>query len=219
MSLAMNDSASDLRLRTSSPLYVHAKRFFDFTCAAVGLVLLLPLFLIIAACIKLDSRGPVFYRGVRVGLNGRPFRIFKFRTMRPDAELVGSTSTGHNDARITGVGRLLRPTKLDELCQLINVLKGEMSLVGPRPEVEEHTAAYNAEEKTILSVLPGITDYASIRFHNLNELVGSENPHLVFIEKYRAEKNRLRVLYVRTQSFSTDLKLIFRTFACILVRH
>jgi lipopolysaccharide/colanic/teichoic acid biosynthesis glycosyltransferase len=194
------------------------KRCFDVICAVVGLVLLSPFFVVVALCIKLDSRGPVFYRGMRIGLHGRPFRIFKFRTMRPDAELVGSTSTAHNDSRITRVGRWLRPAKLDELPQLINVLKGEMSLVGPRPEVEEHTAAYNEEEKTILSVLPGITDYASIRFYNLNELVGSEDPHRVFIEEYRAEKNRLRVLYVQTQSFSTDLKLIMRTFTRILMR-
>ena len=200
-------------------MYLYTKRCFDVICATFGLLLLAPPFLVVAICIKLDSSGPVFYRGVRIGLHGKPFRIFKFRTMRRDAELVGSTSTAHNDSRITSVGRLLRPAKLDEVPQLINVLKGEMSLVGPRPEVEEHTAAYIGEEQTILSVLPGITDYASIRFHNLNELVGSEDPHRVFIEKYRAEKNRLRVLYVRTRSFSTDLKLIFRTFACILVRH
>ena len=136
------------------------KRTFDFVCAAFGLVILAPLFLLIAVLIKLDSRGAVFYRGVRIGRYGRPFKIFKFRTMRPDAEHVGTNVTAHRDPRITRVGRWLRPAKLDELPQLINVLKGEMSIVGPRPEVEEHTAAYSPEERIILSVRPGITDYA-----------------------------------------------------------
>ncbi len=195
------------------------KRIFDLFFAALGCVLLAPIFFVIAVCIKLDSRGPVFYRGVRIGRHGRPFRIFKFRTMRPDAEQVGSTSTGQDDPRITRVGRWLRPWKLDELPQLLNVAKGEMSIVGPRPEVEEHTSAYTEEEKIILSVLPGITDYASIRFFNLNELVGSEDPRRVFIEKYRAEKNSLRVAYVRNQSLRTDFRIIFMTFARFITRH
>jgi lipopolysaccharide/colanic/teichoic acid biosynthesis glycosyltransferase len=194
------------------------KRAFDLFFAALGIVLLAPIFFVIAVLIKLDSRGPVFYRGVRVGQHGRPFRIFKFRTMRPDAELVGSTSTGHNDPRVTRVGRRLRPFKLDELPQVLNVLKGDMSIVGPRPEVEEHTSAYTEEEKIILSVLPGITDYASIRFFNLNELVGSEDPRRMFIEKYRAEKNRLRVAYVRNRSIWTDLRIIFLTVARLVTR-
>ena len=194
------------------------KRAFDLFFATCGLVLLAPFSLLIAVLIKLDSQGPVFYRGVRVGQHGRPFRIFKFRTMRADAELLGSTSTGQNDPRITRAGRWLRPLKLDELPQLLNVVRGEMSIVGPRPEVEEHTSAYTEEEKVILSVLPGITDYASIRFFNLNDLVGSEDPRRVFIEKYRAEKNQLRVAYVRNRSFSTDFKIIFLTFARIVTR-
>jgi lipopolysaccharide/colanic/teichoic acid biosynthesis glycosyltransferase len=194
------------------------KRAFDLFFAVLGIVLLAPIFFVIAVLIKLDSRGPVFYRGVRVGQHGRPFRIFKFRTMRPDAELVGSTSTGHNDPRVTCVGCRLRPFKLDELPQLLNVLKGDMSIVGPRPEVEEHTSAYTEEEKIILSVLPGITDYASIRFFNLNKLVGSEDPRRVFIEKYRAEKNRLRVAYVLDRSIWTDLRIIFLTVARLVTR-
>ncbi|MGC2832266.1 MAG: sugar transferase [Candidatus Acidiferrum sp.] len=192
------------------------KRCFDLIAAIIGLVLLSPLFLVITIVIKLSSTGPVFYRGVRIGLNGKPFRIFKFRTMTPDAELVGSTSTGHHDPRITQIGRWLRPAKLDELPQLINVLTGEMSLVGPRPEVLEHTSEYTEEEQIILSVRPGITDYASIRFYNLNELVGSEDPRKTFVEKYRPEKNRLRVFYVQNQSFWGDMKLIFRTFLRII---
>lgn len=194
------------------------KRYFDLLSAVVGLLLLSPIFLLVAALIKLDSRGPVFYRGTRIGLHGHPFRIFKFRTMRPDAEEIGSTSTAHRDPRITRVGRWLRPTKLDELPQLLNVLKGEMSIVGPRPEVEEHTLAYSEEEKIILTVRPGITDYASIRFYKLNELLGSEDPNQIFIEKYRAEKNRLRVAYVQRQSLGGDLGIILRTFVRLLVR-
>jgi lipopolysaccharide/colanic/teichoic acid biosynthesis glycosyltransferase len=200
-----------------TPLLAQMKRFFDLIAAIVGLALLIPFFLVIAVLIKLSSTGPVFYRGVRIGLNGQPFRIFKFRTMRPDAELVGSTSTGHNDPRITRIGRWLRPAKLDELPQLINVLKGEMSLVGPRPEVLEHTSEYTKEEQVILSVRPGITDYASIRFYNLNELVGSEDPRRTFVENYRPEKNRLRVYYVKNQSFCGDIKLIFRTVLRVVI--
>jgi lipopolysaccharide/colanic/teichoic acid biosynthesis glycosyltransferase len=188
------------------------KRGFDLVFGTVWLIVLSPLLLLISLAIKLDSPGPVFYRGVRIGLFGRHFRIFKFRTMIPEAELVGTTSTGHRDPRITRVGRILRPLKLDELPQLLNVLRGEMSIVGPRPEVEEHTSAYTPEEQVILSVLPGITDYASIEFIDLNRLVGSEDPRRIFIEKYRSEKNRLRVLYVRQQSFGTDLAIILRTF-------
>lgn len=194
------------------------KRIFDLVAAVLGLILLAPLLLLIAVLIKWDSPGPVFYRGLRIGLHERPFRIFKFRTMRPDAELVGSNVTAHRDPRITAVGRWLRPAKLDELPQLLNVLTGEMSIVGPRPEVEEHTLAYSPEEKIILSVRPGITDYASIRFANLNELVGSEDAHRVFIEKYRAEKARLRVAYVQQHSFWVDMGIIFRTLGRLLVR-
>ena len=194
------------------------KGAFDLLFAALGLVLLAPIFFVIALLIKLDSRGAVFYRGERVGQHGRPFRIFKFRTMRPDAEVVGGTSTGHNDPRVTRVGRWLRAYKLDELPQLLNVLRGEMSIVGPRPEVEEHTSAYTEEEKIILSVLPGITDYASMRFINLSELIGSDDPHRVFLERYRSEKNRLRVAYVRQRSFLGDLGIILRTFGKLLVR-
>jgi lipopolysaccharide/colanic/teichoic acid biosynthesis glycosyltransferase len=138
--------------------------------------------------------------------------------MVPDAERVGGTATAHRDPRITRVGHFLRHFKLDELPQLFNVLFGHMSLVGPRPEVEEHTSEYSAEERVILSVTPGITDYSSIRFINLNQLLGSEDPNRVFIEKYRSEKNRLRIQYVRTQSLVTDLKILFTTLSRIFVR-
>jgi lipopolysaccharide/colanic/teichoic acid biosynthesis glycosyltransferase len=194
------------------------KQAFDLMAATVGLLVLSPLFLGIAILIKLDSDGPVFYRGVRIGQSGQPFRIFKFRTMIENAESKGSTATAHRDPRITRAGRWLRHWKLDELPQLLNILRGEMSIVGPRPEVEEHTSCYTDAEQIILSVKPGITDEASIRFRYLGELLDSDDPNRVFIEKYRAEKNRLRVLYVQRQSFLGDLRLIFRTLYRIVAR-
>lgn len=195
-----------------------AKRAFDMIFSVLGLVLLWPFFLVAGVLVKIDSRGPIFYQGVRIGRNGRPFRIFKFRTMIEDAESKGGTATARRDPRITRVGRWLRRWKLDEFPQLLNVLRGEMSIVGPRPEVEEHTSCYTEEEQIILSVKPGITDEASIRFRNLGELLDSEDPNRVFIEKYRSEKNRLRVLYVQRSSFVGDLRLILRTVYRIFVR-
>lgn len=195
-----------------------AKRVFDCCAAALGLILLSPVFILVAIAIKLDSKGPVFYRGERTGRHGELFRIWKFRSMVVGADRLGGT-TGANDLRITAVGGFLRKYKFDELPQLINVLMGEMSLVGPRPELAEHTAVYEGEEKLILTVRPGITDYASIRFRNLNDLVGSEEPHKVFIEKFRPEKNRLRIHYVQRQSLREDMKILFKTLACVILRH
>lgn len=194
------------------------KQSFDLTMACLGLLLLSPLFLVIAVLVHLDSPGPVFYRGVRIGWKGRPFRIFKFRTMTADAESKGGTATAHRDPRITRVGRWLREWKLDELPQILNVLRREMSIVGPRPEVEEHTSCYTEEEQVILSVRPGITDEASICFRNLGELLDSDDPNREFIEKYRARKNRLRVFYVQQQTFLGDLRLIFRTLYRVVAR-
>ena len=194
------------------------KRCFDLVAASAGIVLLAPLLAVIAVLVQCSSRGPVFYRGVRIGLYGRPFRIFKFRTMVADAEQLGSTATAHNDPRVTRIGRWLRIWKLDELPQLFNVIKGEMSIVGPRPEVEEHVACYDQEEQLILTVRPGITDEASIHFRNLGELLDSDDPNALFIQKYRAEKNRLRVRYVQQQSFLGDLRLVFRSIFRVVVR-
>lgn len=193
------------------------KRVLDFGLALVGLLLLSPLFLIVALWIRLDSKGPAFYKSIRIGQHGKPFRMWKFRTMRVNSESQGIT-TGKDDPRITRVGRLLRKSKFDEMPQLINILKGDMSLVGPRPDFEEHTSAYCGDEKLILSVRPGITDYASLRFHNLGDLVGSENPHRVYLEQFRAEKNRLRLAYVRKRSLSEDLRILFRTLVRVVVR-
>ena len=197
-----------------SASYPTVKRAFDIAVAGVGLIALSPVLAVFAIAVKLTSAGPVLYRGERVGLNGRHFRILKFRTMSADAERFGTTTT-LGDPRITRVGRLLRRYKLDELPQLINVLRGEMSLVGPRPEVEEHTREYSVEEQRILTVPPGITDYASIRFAALDEVLGSENAHEVYVTRVRSEKNKLRLLYVDNRSFGEDLRIIGRTIAAV----
>lgn len=193
------------------------KRSVDLLSSALGLILISPLLLFIALAIKLDSPGPIFYRGVRIGRYGKPFRIWKFRSMLVGSDSLGGT-TGKNDPRVTRIGKFLRRYKVDELPQLMNVLTGDMSLVGPRPELDEHTSAYEGEEKLILSVRPGITDYASVEFRNLNELVGSEEPHRVFIEKFRPEKNRLRLAYVKQQSLLEDMKILFKTLNCVILR-
>jgi lipopolysaccharide/colanic/teichoic acid biosynthesis glycosyltransferase len=196
-------------------MYDAFKRLFDLSLTLVGLVLLAPVLAAIAVAIKLDSRGPIFYLGERVGLHGKKFRIYKFRTMCANAESLGTT-TADKDPRITRVGRFLRKYKLDELPQLVNVLKGEMSLVGPRPEVEEHTREYNEEEKLILTLLPGITDYSSLRFVNLGKVLGSEDAHQVFLTRYRAEKNQLRLKYVRNRSFRQDMRILLLTLLTLV---
>lgn len=195
---------------TSVPTYEFAKRGFDILVSAAGLVVLAPVFLVVGLVIRLSSSGPMFYRGERVGLNGRRFRIWKFRTMRPDAEAEGTT-TRLRDPRITHAGRALRKYKIDEIPQLINVLVGDMSLVGPRPEVSEHTDAYTDEELCILSVRPGITDYSSIRFASLDEELGDSNPHAEYLARVRPQKNALRVQYVRRRSFLEDLRILTNT--------
>jgi lipopolysaccharide/colanic/teichoic acid biosynthesis glycosyltransferase len=198
---------------------VFLKRVFDVVCAAAGLVFLSPLLVWIAWRIKREDGGPVFYRGVRVGLHGKPFRIYKFRTMAVDAEKMGASSTSDDDPRITRIGRFLRKYKLDELPQLINVLKGDMSFVGPRPQVKWAVDLYTDEEKALLNVRPGITDYASLRFPNEGEILkGSKDPDKDYMEKIHPEKMRLSLEYVRNRSFWLDLKLILQTVAAIF-RH
>ena len=197
-----------------------AKRTFDLMAASVGLVILSPLLLVIACAIRCDTRGPVFYRGVRTGLNGTLFRIRKFRTMVPHAESLGGRVTARDDARVTRVGRILRRYKLDELPQLMNVIKGEMSVVGPRPEVSEYTDLYTDEEHLILSVRPGITDYASIELVQLGEVVGNDTQDGAFEERVRRVleiKNALRVKYVRERTFLGDIKLILLTLIKLII--
>lgn len=192
------------------------KRIFDLTLALAALALVWPVLLVCAILVKLSSPGPVFYRGVRTGRHGVPFRIFKFRSMRTDAEQTGGTTTGHNDPRITPIGHVLRKYKLDELPQLLNVLLGDMSFVGPRPEVAEYTDAYTDEEREILSVRPGITDLACIQFSDLQEHVGEEDPDTTYRTRVLPMKNALRLKYAREQSLLLDLQIITRTAALVL---
>lgn len=187
------------------------KRIIDLVFVTVGLVILSPLMLVIALLVVADSSRPIFYRGVRTGLNGIPFKIFKFRSMVPEAEQLGGLSTAKDDKRLTRVGRWLRKYKLDEMPQLLNVLKGEMSIVGPRPEMPEYTRLYSGEEKLILTVHPGITDLASLEFFRLSETLGEENPDEIYENQIRPIKNKLRVKYVKEQSFSGDMRIILQT--------
>lgn len=192
------------------------KQLFDFIFSFIAFVLFLPAFLVIALIVKLDSKGSIFYRGVRVGKNGKRFRPYKFRTMVDGAEKLGGSTTADDDSRITGVGKFLRKYKIDEFPQLINILKGEMSFVGPRPELEEHTRLYNEEEKVILSVLPGLTDYACVKFISLHKAVGKNDADEMYIKHIRPVKNRLRVIYAKNHSFVGDFKIIIQTILVIL---
>jgi lipopolysaccharide/colanic/teichoic acid biosynthesis glycosyltransferase len=193
------------------------KRVFDFIASFTGLLLLWPLFLIVAIFIKIDDRGPVFFRQVRVGKNGKPFRIWKFRTMVTDAERMGKPLTVGGDPRITRVGYWLRRTKLDELPQLLNVLLGEMSLVGPRPEVPPYVSFYTGEELKVLELKPGITDPASIHYRHENELLAqAPNPEQVYLERIMPEKIRMNLEYACRASFWTDLCIIVKTMSALL---
>ncbi len=199
-------------------IYVLLKRVMDVVGAMAGILVLAPLLILIAVVVKLTSQGPVFYRGVRAGLYGKPFRIFKFRTMVDNAESLGGPTTGTNDCRVTRLGAFLRRTKLDEFPQLLNVLAGDMSLVGPRPEVLEYTAKYEGEEKYILCMRPGITDYASIEFADLDDLVGIIDPDRYFRENILPRKNALRVKYVKEWSLGSDFGILWATFLRVMKR-
>ena len=194
------------------------KRAFDIIFSAVGLLLMFPVFIIAALMIKVDSPGTVFYRALRTGRFGNPFMIYKFRTMFVEHEKQGGDTTALKDPRITRLGAILRKYKIDEFPQLINVFKGEMSIVGPRPELPAYTKRYTEEEKVILSVRPGITDYSSIEFRYLDKMVGENDADRVFEEKILPKKNELRVKYVKTRSFWRDIVLIFRTVVSIFAK-
>lgn len=193
------------------------KRIFDFMAALAGLIFLAPLFVIVACWIKLDSSGPVFFRQLRVGRYGVPFRIFKFRTMSVNADAASQITVG-NDVRITNAGHFLRRYKIDELPQLVNVVLGEMSLVGPRPEVPRYVACYPENIRDIvLSVPPGITDWASIEYKEENAILGTRyNPEQTYIELILPSKLEYYVRYVRQRSFLTDLRIIFMTLFAIV---
>lgn len=194
------------------------KRSCDVLFSLLVLLLIWPIILFVAVAVKLSSPGPVFYRGIRTGLNGEPFRILKFRTMLVDAETLGGPTTGTNDKRITSIGAFLRKTKLDEIPQFINVFTGDMSLVGPRPEVLEYTATYKGEEKVILTMRPGITDYASIEFADLDDRVGSTDPDKYFREHIMPRKTELRLKYVKEWSLGTDMSILWMTFIRVIKR-
>ncbi len=193
------------------------KRLFDVVASGFGLLLLSPLFFLVAIWIKLDSPGPVFYRQVRVGRYNRDFRIFKFRSMRVGADKGSLVTIGGRDPRVTRSGYFIRKFKVDELPQLINVFIGDMSLVGPRPEVRHYVDYWTKEQLHVLDVCPGITDPASIKFRNENELLEkAEDPEKYYIEVIMQEKLRLYLEYVENHSFWYDIKLIFQTFAAII---
>jgi lipopolysaccharide/colanic/teichoic acid biosynthesis glycosyltransferase len=193
------------------------KRLVDLIFSFIGIVVLIPFFLLIAILIVLDSKGGVFYKQVRVGINGADFKLFKFRSMRTDADKKGLLTVGGRDSRITKMGYYIRKYKIDELPQLINVFIGDMSLVGPRPEVRRYTDLYTGEQKKVLTVKPGITDYASIEYSNENEILGkAENPEKVYIEEIMPAKLNLNLKYIKEQSFLTDIKIIVKTILKIL---
>ncbi len=193
------------------------KRVFDFTCSFLGLLLLLPLFLCVALWIKLDSGGKVFYRQLRVGRYNSDFFLYKFRTMADGSDKKGLITVGNDDSRITRAGGFLRKYKIDELPQLINVLKGDMSLVGPRPEVRKYVARYSSQQMKVLDARPGITDVASIKFRNENEILKhQENPEQYYLDSVMPEKLDLNLKYLAGRSFFGDIKIIFNTFFKVL---
>lgn len=193
-------------------MYPFLKRIFDLIIALFGLVLLSPLLVAIAAWVKFSSHGPILYGGARVGKDGVSFRMLKFRTMVINADKMGGSSTSADDARLTSAGRVLRRFKLDELPQVINVLVGEMSFVGPRPQVEWAVKLYTPEERRLLSVRPGITDFASLQFRNEGEILrGSSDPDRDYLEKIAPHKIRLGLYYVGHYSFFVDAKILAAT--------
>lgn len=192
------------------------KRLFDVSAAGLGLILLSPLLLILAVWVMLDSRGPALYRGPRVGKEGRPIHIFKFRTMVHDAAYNGTGLTTRNDARITRAGRVLRRTKLDELPQLLNVLYGEMSLVGPRPEDPRYVDFYTPEQLRVLEVKPGLTGVASLQFRNEESLLAGADWERTYLEDVMPLKLDLELAYLRRRTFVTDLEVIGQTILALL---
>ena len=195
------------------------KRALDLAASAIGLALSSPVLLVIAVLIKLSDGGPIFYRGFRVSRDGVPYRVLKFRTMVVDAERRGGPSTADHDSRITVIGRVLRKYKLVEIPQLISVLIGDMSLVGPRPEVERYVRLLTDEERVILSVRPGLTDWATL--WNSDEgavLAGAADPERAYLELIRPEKIRLQLEYVRRRSFWVDLVILVQTVMTVVLR-
>ena len=192
-------------------------RFSDFFLSFLGFLFFLPFILVLSILILLDSKGGVFYCQTRVGLHGVDFKLIKFRTMKVDSEKKGLITVGAKDSRVTRVGYYLRKYKLDELPQLINVLKGEMSLVGPRPEVRKYVDMYSEEQRKVLSVVPGITDYASIEYVDENKILGEAlNPDEIYVKQILPNKIRYNMKYIDRQSIKEYFKIIFLTIGCIV---
>ena len=195
------------------------KRGFDIFFSIIALILLSPICILLAVCIVLGSRGGVFYTQERVGKDGRDFRLIKFRTMIIGASLQGLLTIGENDQRITRFGRFLRSYKIDEIPQIINIIKGEMSFVGPRPEVRKYVALYSKEQLKVLAVRPGLTDYASLEFFNESTLIGcSDNPEETYINEILPAKLALNLKYIDDQNLKTDFFIILKTLLRIINR-
>lgn len=195
------------------------KRFCDIVLSALGLLVLSPLFLFVAIWVALDSKGPVFYKQLRVGRNNVDFYLYKFRSMHINAEKLGLITVGGRDARITRSGYYIRKFKIDELPQLINVLLGDMSLVGPRPEVRKYVSLYTEEQLHVLSVRPGITDVASIKYRNENDLLAEHlDPEAYYIQHVMPDKLQYNLEYIATWSLGKDFNLIFQTFFAIIFK-
>lgn len=193
-------------------------RLFDILFSALGLIILSPLFAVLYILIRTESKGGAFYVQERIGKDGKPFGLYKFRTMRTGSESEGLLTIGEHDNRITRIGYFLRKTKIDELPQLMNVLKGDMSLVGPRPEVRKYVDLYTEEQLKVLSVRPGITDYASIEYVNENELLSkADDPDRVYIEEIMPNKIKLNMKYLEHYTISEYFKIIFLTFKSLMV--
>ena len=193
-------------------------RLFDILFSALGLIILSPLFAVLYILIRTESKGGAFYVQERIGKDGKPFGLYKFRTMRTGSESEGLLTIGEHDNRITRIGYFLRKTKIDELPQLMNVLKGDMSLVGPRPEVRKYVDMYTEEQRKVLSVRPGITDYASIEYVNENELLSkADDPDRVYIEEIMPNKIKLNMKYLEHYTISEYFRIIFLTFKSLMV--
>jgi len=193
-------------------------RFFDVIIAATGIIILMPVFVTIAIIIMFESEGGAFYRQTRIGKNYKAFHLFKFRSMYPDSAKKGLLTIGNHDPRITGIGQFLRSNKLDELPQMFNVLLGDMSMVGPRPEVRKYVQLYNQEQRKVLSIRPGITDLASIYYASENEILGRSNdPENMYINIIMPEKIKLNLLYVEKYNLRLYFQIIFRTLSEIFL--
>lgn len=205
-----------LRKRFNGIYNRYFKRMIDFSIALIGIIILWPFYFVIGCCVAVESGFPVFYRANRGGYKEKNFKILKFRSMVKNADKIGGGTTALNDSRITKVGGFLRKTKLDEIPQLLNVLTGSMSLIGPRPELLQYTEQYEGIEKNILNVRPGITDFSSIAFISLDEIVGQDNADEIYETVVLKKKNQLRLKYVAEVSFTTDIKLLSLTIYKVL---